>query len=224
LRLSVIRQPVPSVKVWCFSIPFRQRKVVRTSTNDLEYVIRTAIRDCLETPGGLLDTNPLPAAGIPQVVSVSVPVKAEVLSDIVQTVKAILSREEWWQPHKDTTSLLWGAINFPDPVVLDITRSEPSDGWITRLRRVGTWLVTILPRLLHRVIFGRNHRQKELSVTVTRLFPEMGALNRLQSILHPAGRMTNGTADIGWGFGTERHMPATPSPQNSHADTAPVQH
>jgi hypothetical protein len=65
LRLSVIRRPVRSVKAWCFSIPFRQRKVVRTSTNDLEYAIRTAIRDCLEMPTGLLDTNPLPAAGIP---------------------------------------------------------------------------------------------------------------------------------------------------------------
>jgi hypothetical protein len=93
-RLSVIRRPVRSVKVWCFSIPFRQRKLVRTSTNDLEYAIRTAIRDCLETPTGLLDTNPLPTAGIPQVVAVSVPVKAEALSDIVQTVKAILTREE----------------------------------------------------------------------------------------------------------------------------------
>jgi hypothetical protein len=222
LRLSVIRRKVRSVKVWCFSIPFRQRKVVRTSANDLEYAIRTAIRDCLETPAGLLDTNPLPQPGIPQVVSVSVPVKPEVLSDIVQTVKAILNREEWWQPHKDTTSLLWGAINFPDPVVLDITRSEPSDRWVTRLRRGGSWLLTIVPRLLHLVIFGRNHRQQELSITVTRLFPELGALNRLQHILHPAGFMGNGHGATGCGFGTHQHQITAPPEPNSHAEPDPV--
>jgi hypothetical protein len=221
LRLSVIRRPVRSVKAWCFSIPLRQRKLVRTSTNDLEYAIRTAIRDCLETTAGLLDTNPLPTAGIPQVVAVSVPVKADKLSDIVQTVKAILNREEWWQPHKDTTSLLWGAINFPDPVVLDITRSEPSDGWITRLRRAVTWLVTILPRLLHRLVFGSNHQQQELYITVTRLFPEMGALHRLQSILHAAGQ-TNGFGDTGYGFGMHRHQVTTPVEENSHEAAEPV--
>ena len=221
-QLSVIRQPVRSVKVWCFSIPFRQRKLVRTSSNDLEYAIRTAIRDCLETPGGLLDSNPLPVAGIPQVVSVSVPVKPEKLSDIVQTVKAILSREEWWQPHKDRTSLLWGAISFPDPVVLDITQPEPSDGWVTRLRRAVTWLLTILPRLLHRAVFGSNHRQQELYITVTRLFPELGALNRLRSLLHPAGVMANGQEAPGCGFGMNQHQVTTPTPQNSHAEAEPV--
>jgi hypothetical protein len=137
-------------------------------------------------------------------------------------VKAILAREGWWQPHKDTTSLLWGAINFPDPVVLDITRSEPSDGWLTRLRRGGSWLLTILPRLLHRLVFGRNHQQQELYVTVTRLFPEMGALNRLRSLLRPAGFMTNGQGATGCGFGMNQHQITTPPEHNSHAETDPV--
>jgi hypothetical protein len=161
---------------------------------------------------------------VPQAVAVAVPVKPDQLSDIVQRAKAILNREEWWQRHKDTTSLLWGAINFPDPVVLDITKPEKATHWLARLWRAAAFLLTILPRLLHRVVFGRNYRQKELYVTVTRLFPELGALNRLQHILHPVGLMTNGAADTGWGFGTERHMPTTPPPQNSHADTEPVQH
>jgi hypothetical protein len=221
-RLAVIRRPLRSKKGWRWGFPLRQRKLIRTSTNALEDHIRTAIRDCLETTAGLLDTNPLPVAGVPQVVAVSVPVKAEQLNDTVQRVKAILNREEWWQHHKDTTSLLWGAINFPDPVVLDITRSEPSDGWVTRLRRGGSWLVTIVPRLLHLVIFGRNHRQQELSITVTRLFPEMGALNRLQHILHPVGFMANGQGASGCGFGTHQHQVTAPPEPNSHAEPDPV--
>jgi hypothetical protein len=161
-------------------------------------------------------------AGVPQVVAVSVPVKPEALSEIAQRVKAILSREEWWQRHKDTTNLLWGAINFPDPVVLDITKPEKSTHWLARLWRTVAFLFTMLPRLLHRVVFGRNHRQKELYVTVTRLFPELGALKRLEQLLHTDGFMTNGAADIGWGFGTNRHMPTTPPQQNNHSDTEPI--
>jgi hypothetical protein len=134
-RLAVIRRPLRSKKGWRWGFPLRQRKLIRTSTNALEDHIRTAIRDCLETSAGLLDTNPLPAPGVPQVVAVSAPVKPEALSDIVQRVKAILNREEWWQPHKDTTNLLWGAINFPDPVVLDITKPEKSTHWLARLWR-----------------------------------------------------------------------------------------
>ncbi len=83
-------------------------------------------------------------------------------------------------------------------------------------------LLTTLPRLLHQVVFGRDHRQKELSVTVTRLFPELGVLKRLQSILHPAGFMTNGQEATGCGFGTNQHQVTTPPEHNSHAETEPV--
>ncbi|HEX2243476.1 MAG TPA: hypothetical protein VHK27_09530, partial [Gammaproteobacteria bacterium] len=70
-RIAVIRRVLRSRKAWRLGIPLRQRKLIRSNTNDLEYAIRTAIKDCLETPGGLLDTNPLPNGGIPQVVCVS---------------------------------------------------------------------------------------------------------------------------------------------------------
>jgi hypothetical protein len=76
------------------------------------------------------------------------------LSGIVQTMKAILTREEWWQAHKETTSLLWGAINYPDPVVLDITQPEESTHWIARLLRALAFLLTFIPRLLHRVVLA----------------------------------------------------------------------
>jgi hypothetical protein len=144
------------------------------------------------------------------------------LSGIVQTMKAILTREEWWQAHKETTSLLWGAINYPDPVVLDITQPEKSTHWIARLLRALAFLLTFIPRLLHRVVFGTNHRQKDLYVTVTRLFPELGALNRLHSILHAAGFMTNGAGDTGYGFGMNRHQVTAPPEQNSHEAQDPV--
>jgi hypothetical protein len=52
LRLAVIRRVLRSKKAWRFAIPLRQRKLVRSNTNDLEYAIRTAIKDCLETPAG----------------------------------------------------------------------------------------------------------------------------------------------------------------------------
>jgi hypothetical protein len=221
LRLGVLRRPLRSKKGWRWGFPLRQRKVIRTSTNALEDHIRTAIRDCLETPIGLLDTNPLPVAGIPQVVAVSAPVKPDALSDIAQRVQAILAREEWWQAHKDTTNLLWGAINFPDPVVLDITKPEKATHWLARLWRAAAFLLTMLPRLLHRVVFGRNHRQKDLYITVTRLFPELGALIRLQSILQAAGQ-TNGSGATGAGFGTHQHQVATPVAENSHKTHDPV--
>jgi hypothetical protein len=80
----------------------------------------------------------------------------------------------------------------------------------------------MLPLLLHLVVFGRNHQQQELCVTVTRLFPEMGALNRLRSLLHPAGFMTNGREATGCGFGTNQHQITIPPEQNSHADSDPV--
>jgi hypothetical protein len=221
-RLAVIRRVLRSKKAWRLGIPLRQRKLIRNSTNELEYAIRTAIKDCLETAGGLLDTNPLPKEGMPQVVCVSVPVKPDQLPAIVRSVRAILFREAWWQQHKDTTNLLWGAINFPDPLVIDITQPVPSSGWVTRSYRAAVWLVTLLPRLLHLLVFGRNHRQRELYATVTRLFPELGASARLHHILHPDGRKTNGTAGEGWGFGSFEHLVTEPPSQNSHADTAPV--
>jgi S1-C subfamily serine protease len=221
-RLAVIRRVLRSKKAWRFGIPLRQRKLVRSSDNELEYAIRTAIKDCLETPAGLLDTNPLPNAGIPQVVAVSIPVKPDQLPDIVRSVTAMLAREEWFQKHKDTTNLLWGAINFPDPIVIDITKPLPATGWLTRIRRYAVWLLTLPPHLLHLLVFGRNHSQRELYTTVTRLFPELHAYTRLQHILHPDGLMTDGQAGAGWGFGSFEHLVTEPPPQNSHVDTAPV--
>jgi hypothetical protein len=171
LRLSVVRRPLRSKKGWRLGIPLRQRKLVRGSTNELEYDIRSAIKTCLETPSGLLDTNPLPVAGIPQVVCVSIPVKPDQLAPIVQSVAAMLDREEWWQKHSATTNLLWGAVNFPDPIVIDITKPVPATGWVRRSYRAALWLVTLVPRLLHLLVFGRNHRQRELYATVTGSFP-----------------------------------------------------
>jgi hypothetical protein len=60
-RLAVIRRPLRSKKGWRLGFPLRQRKLIRTNTNALEDHIRTAIRDCLETPAGLLDTTPASA-------------------------------------------------------------------------------------------------------------------------------------------------------------------
>jgi S1-C subfamily serine protease len=221
-RLAVIRRSLRSRKAWRFGIPLRQRKLVRSSTNDLEYAIRTAIKDCLETPAGLLDTNPLPQPGIQQVIAVSIPVKPDQLTNIVRSVTAILAREEWWQQHSPTTSLLWGAINFPDPLVVDITQPVPTTGWLTRSYRAALWLFTLLPRLVHLLIFGRNHRQRELYATITRLFPELGAYARLQHILNTDGIVPDGDERTGWGFGSFEHLVTAPPSQNSHADTAPV--
>jgi hypothetical protein len=221
-RLAVIRTALPSTKAWHWGFPLRQRKLIRSSTNDLEYGIRNAIYACLETSSGLLDTNPLPKAGIHQVVAVSVPVKPETLSDIVQSVKAILSREAWWGKHKDTTNLLWGAVNFPDPAVLDVAKPVQSPGWVIRWRNRCFWLITVVPRLLHRLFFGANHTQRELYITVTRLFPEMGAMQRLQHILQPGVRQPDGVGETGRGFGTREHLLPTPPPQNSHEDKEPV--
>jgi hypothetical protein len=52
LRVAVIRSPLRSKKGWRFGLPLRQRKLIRTNTNDLEDQIRTAIRDCLEHQRG----------------------------------------------------------------------------------------------------------------------------------------------------------------------------
>jgi V8-like Glu-specific endopeptidase len=221
-RIAVIRRVLRSRKAWRLGFPLRQRKLIRSNTNDLEYAIRTAIKDCLETPAGLLDTNPLPTAGIPQVVCVSIPVKQEQLTNIVRSLKAMLEREEWWQNHSATTNLLWGAINYPDPIVIDITKAVPTSGWLTRSYRAALWLVTLLPRLLHLLVFGRNHQQRELYATVTRLFPELGAYSRLHHILHPEGMQTNGTGNQGWGYGSLEHLATAPPQQNSHAETAPA--
>jgi V8-like Glu-specific endopeptidase len=222
LRLAVIRRPLRSKKAWRAGIPLRQRKLIRSSTNELEYDIRSAIKACLETPSSLLDTNPLPQAGIPQVVAVGIPVKPDQLTDIGRSVTAMLNREEWWQKHKETTTLLWGAINFPDPVVIDITKALPVTGWVSRSFRAAMWVVTFLPRLLHRLVFGRNHHQRELYTTVTRLFPELHAYSRLHRILHPDGIVPDGEAGTGWGFGSFEHLATEPFQQNNHADTTPV--
>jgi S1-C subfamily serine protease len=221
-RLAVIRRVLRSKKAWRLGIPLRQRKLIRNTTNELEYAIRTAIKDCLETAAGLLDTNPVPNGGIPQVVCVCVPVKPDQLTTIVRSVTAMLNREEWWQQHKDTTNLLWGAINFPDPVAVDITQPVPATGWIKRSLRGLVWLVTLPPRLLHLLVFGRNHQQRELYTTVTRLFPELGAYTRLHHVLHPAGIKTNGTVRQGWGLGSFEHLVTAPASDNSHAETAPA--
>jgi hypothetical protein len=221
-RLAVIRRVLRSRRAWRFGIPLRQRKLIRTNTNDLEDDIRRGIRDCLETPSGLMDTNPLPNAGIPQVVCVSVPVKQDQLTHIVRAVTAMLAREEWFQQHKDTTTLLWGAINYPDPILIDITKAVPATGWLTRSYRAAVWLVTLVPRLLHLLVFGRNHRQRELYATVARLFPELGTSARLQRILSTEGIVPDGAARAGKGFGSFEHVVAAPPSGNSHADAAPV--
>jgi S1-C subfamily serine protease len=221
-RLAVIRRVLRSKKAWRVGIPLRQRKLVRSNTNDLEYAIRSAIKDCLETPGGLLDTNPLPTAGIPQVVAVSIPVKQDQLTPIVHAITAMLNREEWWQQHKDTTNLLWGAINFPDPIVVDITQPVPSTGWVKRTLRALVWLVTLPPRMLHLLVFGKNHRQRELYATVTRLFPELGVSTRLQQILNADGFVPDGAVRTGYGFGSFEHLVTAPPAQNGHADTTPA--
>jgi hypothetical protein len=222
LRLAVIRMPLRSKKGWRFGIPLRQRKLIRSNTNELEYAIRNGIKTCLETPYGLLDTNPLPHSGIPQVVCVSVPVKPDQLTIIVRAVKAMLEREEWWQQHEDTTNLLWGAVNFPDPMVIDITQPVPANGWVRRVFRAGLWLVTLVPRLLHLVVFGRNHHQKELYATVTRLFPELGAYARLHHILSADGIVPDGDGRTGWGFGSFEHLVSEPPVQNGHETTTSV--
>jgi hypothetical protein len=222
LRLAVIRRVLRSKKAWRLGIPLRQRKLVRSNTNDLEYAIRSAIKDCLETPAGLLDTNPLPQPGIRQVVAVSIPVKPDQLTTIVHAIKAMLDREEWFQQHKATTNLLWGAINFPDPMVIDITQPVPASGWVRHVFRAGLWLVTLIPRLLHLVVFGRNHRQKGLYATVTRLFPELGVYARLHHILNADGIVPDGDGRTGWGFGSFEHLVTAPPAQNGHADTMPA--
>jgi hypothetical protein len=222
LRVAVIRRPLRSKKAWRRGSPFRQRKLVRNTTNDLEYAIRSAIKECLETPSGLLDTNPLPNRGIPQVVAVSVPVKPDALSDIAQAVKAILSKEAWWQQHEASTTLLWAAINFPDPLVIDITKAVPATGWVTRSYQAALWLITLVPRLLHRLVFGRNHHQHELYTTVTRLFPELHAYTRVHQILQSDGTVPDGEGGTGWGFGNFAYLVTDPPAQNSHADTSPA--
>jgi hypothetical protein len=222
LRLAVIRLLLRSKKGWRVGIPLRQLKLIRNSTNELEDDIRRAIKTCLETASGLLDTNSLPPPGIPQVVCVSVPVKPDQLAAIVRSVTAMLAREEWFQKHKDTTNLLWGAINFPDPLVIDITQPLPATGWVRRVARAALWLLTLPLHLVHLLVFGRNHRQKELYATVTRLFPELGAYARLHHILNADGIVPDGDGRTGWGFGSFEHLVTAPSAQNGHEAAAPV--
>jgi hypothetical protein len=222
LRLAVIRRVLRSQKAWRLGIPLRQRKLIRNSDNELEYEIRSAIKECLDTSAGLLDTNPLPDGGIPQVVCVCIPVKPEQLTTLVRSVTAMLSREDWWQQHKDTTSLLWGAVNFPDQILVDITQPATEPGWMRRMAHAAVWLLTLPPRLMHRMVFGRNHQQRELYTTVTRLFPELHAYSRVHQILKSDLVVPNGDAGTGWGFGSFAHVVTAPPPQNSHGDTAPA--
>jgi hypothetical protein len=158
-RMGVICAPLRSQKAWRWGIPLRQRKVVQTRGNQVDYAVRSVIKEALETTRGLLDTNPLPEAGREQIIAVTLPVTPDQLSKIVRSVKAILSREAWWQAHAPTTQLLFGSVNFTDPEVLHADEPQQSFGWFTRFLRVCFRLVTLVPRLLHRLVFGKNHHQ-----------------------------------------------------------------
>jgi hypothetical protein len=204
-------------------MPLRQLKLVRTRGNQVDYAVRLAIKECLETASGLLDTNPLPAAGIPQIVAVTLPVKPVELSAISRLVKAILSKEDWWQAHAPGTSLLFGSVNFTDPAALTVDTPERSVGWVARFFRRCIFLTTAPPRSLHRIVFGQSHRQKELYVTVTRLFPELGQLHRLEAILHPTARATDGISQQGYGFGMRQAIVPAPVQENNKEASAPVQ-
>jgi V8-like Glu-specific endopeptidase len=107
-------------------------------------------------------------------------------------------------------------------MVIDITQPLPATGWLTRTYRAALWLLTALPRLAHLLIFGRNHRQRELYATVTRLFPELGAYARSQHILNADGIVPDGDERTGWGFGSFEHLVTAPSAQNGHETTAPA--
>jgi hypothetical protein len=207
-RMAVVRTPLRSRKAWHWGFPLRQRKLVQTRGNQVDFAVRSAIKEALESDSGLLDTNPLPEAGVPQVLAVTLPVKRHELRTIVRSVMAILRREAWYQAHAPTTNLLFGSVNFDDPVVLDIDQPGESPGWFTRILRACFCGITLVPRFLHRLVCGKNHQQ-QLYVTVTRLFPELGPMQRLQAILHPGGLGTNGAVETGHGFGTRQHVLTT---------------
>jgi hypothetical protein len=221
-RLAVVRMPLRSQKAWCWGFPLRQLKLVQTRGNQVDYAVRSAIKEALESPSALLDTNPLPPVGVPQVLAVTLPVKRHELSKIVRSVKAILGKEAWYQAHAPATNLLFGSVNFTDPVALNVDEPEQDIGWFTRLLRVCISLSTTVPRLGHQLVFGKNHRQQELYVTVTRLFPELGPIHRLEAILNPAARGTAGVSQIGYGFGRRQHSLTTTPQQNNQQDTAAV--
>jgi hypothetical protein len=193
---------------------------VRTPDNKLEYQVVTGMRECLETAKGLLDKNPLPPAGVPQEVAVTLPVKPEELGPISHTVKEILNREEWWAKHKASTNLLFGSANFLDPMVFDVTQPPQSIHWFARILHATTWCLTILPRFCHRLIFGENHNQRDLYVTVTRLFIDQGPIQRLQHILHPAAALGFSPSQEGWGLGTKQHVLSSLRPQNDQEVSA----
>jgi hypothetical protein len=223
LRMAVVRTPLRSKKAWRWGFPLRQLKVIQTRGNQVDYAVRSAIKEALENPAALLDTNPLPTPGVPQVVAVTLPVKRHELSKIVRSIKAILGKEEWYHPHAASTNLLFGSVNFTDPVALTVDEPEQDIGWVTRVLRGCFSLATAIPRLGHRLVFGKNHQQKELFVTVTRLFPELGPMHRLQAILHPATPAMDGASQKGYGFGMRQHSLTTAPQQNSHPVTEPVQ-
>jgi hypothetical protein len=222
LRMAVVRTPLRSKKAWRLGFPLRQLKLVQTRGNQVDFAVRSAIKEALENPAALLDTNPLPTPGVPQVVAVTLPVKRHELSKIVRSVKAILGKEEWYHPHAVSTNLLFGSVNFTDPVALTVDEPEQDIGLVTRVLRGCFSLATAIPRLGHRLVFGKNHQQKELYVTVTRLFPELGPMHRLEAILHPTARVTDGVSQTGYGFGTRQHVLTTQPQQNSHPDKDPV--
>lgn len=222
LRMAVVRTPLRSKKALRWGFPLRQLKLVQTRGNQLDYTVRSAIKEALENPAALLDTNPLPKPGVPQVVAVTLPVKRHELSKIVRSVKAILGQEEWYHPHAASTNLLFGSVNFTEPIAVSVDEPEQDIGWGTRVFRGCISLATAIPRFLHQLVFGKNHRQKQLYVTVTRLFPELGAMQRLQHILSPVAPVTTGAGDAGHGFGTRRHQAAAPVAENSQKAHEPV--
>jgi hypothetical protein len=222
LRMAVVRTPLRSKKAWRWGVPLRQLKLVQTRGNQVDYAVRSAIKEALENPSALLDTNPLPKAGVPQVLAVTLPVNRHQLSKIVRSVKAILGKEAWYQAHAPTTNLLFGSVNFTDPVALTVDEPEQDIGWVSRLLRRCFSLTTAIPRLGHRLVFGTNHQQ-QLYVTVTRLFPELGPMHRLEAILNPTARATDGISQKGYGFGMGQDIVPAPVQENSKEATVPAQ-
>jgi hypothetical protein len=222
LRMAVVRTPLRSKKALRWGFPLWQLKLVQTRGNQVDYAVRSAIKEALENPSALLDTNPLPAVGVPQVLAVTLPVNRHQLSKIVRPVKAILSREEWYQAHAPTTNLLFGSVNFTDPVALTVDEPEKDIGWVTRMLRRCVSFTTAIPRIGHRLVFGTNHQQ-QLYVTVTRLFPELGPIHRLEAILNPTARATDGISQKGYGFGMRQDNVSAPVQENSKEATAPAQ-
>jgi hypothetical protein len=220
-RMAVVRMPLRSKKAWRWGVPLRLLKLLETRGNQVDYAVRSAIKEALENPSALLDTNPLPQPGVPQVVAVTLPVKRHELSKIVRSVKAILGKEEWYQPHAASTNLLFGSVNFTDPIALTVDEPEQDIGWVTRVLRRCIRCTTAIPRLGHRLVCGNNHQQ-QLYVTVTRLFPELGPIHRLEAILHPTARATDGVSQKGYGFGSGQDIVPAPPQENSKEASAPA--